>query len=79
MPAADVVLTAIAARTERNRLGSAAAADTSMADVRPVLTTLSGASAIPVLSALREIHRGYVEADRLAGSLCITGSVQLHV
>jgi hypothetical protein len=44
-----------------------------------VLTTLSRASAIPVLSALREIHRGYVEADRLAGSLCITGSVQLQM
>jgi hypothetical protein len=54
-------------------------AGTSTADVRPVLTTLSGANAIPVLSALREIHRGYVEADRLAGSLCITGSVQLQM
>jgi hypothetical protein len=48
-------------------------------DVRPVLTTLSRASAVPVLSALREIHRSYVEADRLMGSICITGSVQLQM
>jgi tetratricopeptide (TPR) repeat protein len=34
-----------------------------------------------VLSALREIHRGYIEADRLMGSICIAGpvSVQLPV
>jgi hypothetical protein len=50
-----------------------------MADVRPVLTTLSRASAIPVLSALRGMLRGYVEADRLMGSLCITGPVQLQM
>ena len=50
-----------------------------MADVRPVLTTLSRASAVPVLSALREIHHAYVEADRLMGSICITGSVQLQM
>jgi hypothetical protein len=54
-------------------------ADAGIADVRPVLTTLSRVSAVPVLSALREIHNGYVEADRLMGSLCITGSVQLQM
>jgi transcriptional regulator with XRE-family HTH domain len=32
-------------------------------EVRPLLSNLSRASAVPVLSALREIHRGYVEAD----------------
>jgi hypothetical protein len=54
-------------------------ADAGIADVRPVLITLSRVSAVPVLSALREIHNGYVEADRLMGSLCITGSVQLQM
>ena len=34
------------------------------------LSNLSRASAVPVLSALREIHRGYIEADRLMGSIC---------
>ena len=34
---------------------------------------------MPVLSALREIHRGYVEADRLMGSICITGPVSLQM
>jgi len=32
-----------------------------------------------VLSALREIHRGYVEADRLMGSICITGPISLQM
>jgi hypothetical protein len=51
----------------------------SLADVRPLLSNLSRASAVPVLSALRGIHRGYVEADRLMGSLCITGPIQLQM
>lgn len=52
---------------------------TSLGDVRPLLTNLSRASAFPVLSGLREIHRGYVEADRLMGSMCITGPIQLQM
>ena len=48
-------------------------------DLRPVLSTLSGGSAMPMLSALQEVHRGYVEADRLMGSMCITGSVELQM
>ena len=51
----------------------------SLADVRPLLSNLSRASAIPVLWALRGIHRGYVEADRLMGSMCITGPIQLQM
>ena len=51
----------------------------SLADVRPLLSNLSRASTVPVLSALRGIHRGYVEADRLMGSLCITGPIQLQM
>jgi hypothetical protein len=47
-------------------------------DMRPVLSNLSAGSAIPVLLALRGIHQGYVEADRLMGSLCITGPIQLQ-
>ena len=45
----------------------------------PLLSNLSRASAVPVLSALRGIHRGYVEADRLMGSMCITGPIQLQM
>ena len=48
-------------------------------DLRPVLSTLSGGSAMPMLSALREIHRGYLEADRLMGSMFITGPIQLQM
>jgi transcriptional regulator with XRE-family HTH domain len=47
--------------------------------VQPLLCNLARASAIPVLSALREIHRGYVEADRLMGSICITGPISLQM
>jgi len=57
----------------------AGSAGASVGDVRPLLGNLSKASAVPVLSALRGIHRGYVEADRLMGSMCITGPIQLQV
>ena len=58
---------------------SAETADTSVGNVQPLLSTLSRASAVPVLSALREIHRGYVEADRLMGSICIAGPIRLQM
>jgi transcriptional regulator with XRE-family HTH domain len=48
-------------------------------DVQPLLSNLSRASAVPVLSALREIHRGYIEADRLMGSICVTGPISLQM
>jgi transcriptional regulator with XRE-family HTH domain len=48
-------------------------------DVRPLLSNLSRTSAVPVLSALRGMHRGYVEADRLMGSLCVAGPIQLQM
>jgi len=51
----------------------------SLRDVRPLLSTLSRASAIPVLSALRGVHRSYVEADRLMGAMCLTGPVRLQM
>jgi transcriptional regulator with XRE-family HTH domain len=57
-------------------------ADTAAArsgDVQPLLSNLSRASAVPVLSALREILRGYIEADRLMGSICITGPIGLQM
>ena len=54
----------------------AAIAGAGLGDVRPLLSNLSKTSAVPVLSALRGIHRGYVEADRLMGSLCIAGPIQ---
>ena len=85
MPAAARRALGLDAETLRSDLpGSPGArlADTAgagIADMRPVLTTLSRASAVPVLSALREIHRSYVEADQLMGSIYITGSVQLQM
>jgi transcriptional regulator with XRE-family HTH domain len=58
---------------------SAAIAGISPKDSQPLLSNLSSARVVPVLSALREILRGYVEADRLMGSLCITGPVSLQM
>lgn len=54
-------------------------AGASSSDIQPLLSNLSKASAVPVLSALREIHRGYIEADRLMGSICITGPISLQM
>ena len=58
---------------------SADIAGASSGNVQPLLSNLSRASAVPVLSALREIHRGYIEADRLMGSICITGPISLQM
>jgi hypothetical protein len=51
----------------------------SLGDVRPLLSILTRASAIPVLTALRGVHRSYLEADRLMGSMCLTGPVQFQM
>ncbi len=51
----------------------------SLGEVKPLLNNLSRAGAVPVLSALRGIHRGYIEADRLMGSICITGAISLQM
>ena len=58
---------------------SADVAGANSGDVQPLLSNLSRASAVSVLSALREIHRGYVEADRLMGSICITGPISIQM
>ena len=58
---------------------SANIADAGSEDLQPLLSNLSRASTIPVLSALREIHRGYVGADRLMGSICVTGPISLQM
>jgi transcriptional regulator with XRE-family HTH domain len=58
---------------------SADIAGSSSGDVRPLLSNLSRANAVLVLSALRKIHRGYIEADRLMGSICITGPINLQM
>ncbi len=58
---------------------SADIAGASLGDVRPLLSNLSRASAIPVLSALRGIYRGYIEADRLMGSICLNGPIRLQM
>ena len=54
-------------------------AGASLGDVRPLLSNLSRANAVPVLSALRGLYRGYIEADQLMGSICITGPIQLQM
>ena len=61
------------------RGGPADGAGAGVGDVKPLLSNLSRASTVPVLSALREIHRGYIEADRLMGSICITGPIRLQM
>jgi hypothetical protein len=48
-------------------------------DVQPLLSNLTRVSAVPVLAALSQIHRGYVEADQLMGSICITGPIRLQM
>ena len=58
---------------------SAGSTGASVGDVQPLLRNLSRSRTVPVLAALRGIHRGYVEADRLMGSLCIAGPVQLQM
>jgi hypothetical protein len=58
---------------------SAGIAGASSGDMQPLLSNLARASAVPVLSALREINRVYVEADRLMGSICITGPISLQM
>ncbi len=50
-----------------------------LGDVRPLLSNLSRTGAVPVLSALRGMHRGYVEADRLMGSMCVAGPIRLQM
>jgi hypothetical protein len=58
---------------------SADIAGGSPGDVQPLLSNLLRASAVPVLSALREILHGYIEADRLMGSICVTGPISLQM
>jgi transcriptional regulator with XRE-family HTH domain len=58
---------------------SADTAGASSGDVQPLLNNMSRASAVLVLSALRKIHRGYIEADQLMGSICITGAIGLQM
>jgi transcriptional regulator with XRE-family HTH domain len=58
---------------------SVAITPTGLEDVRPLLSNLSKTSAAPVLAALRGMHRGYVQADRLMGSLCVAGPIQLQM
>ncbi len=58
---------------------SANVADASSESLQPFLSNLSRASAVLVLSALREVHRGYVGADRLMGSICVTGPISLQI
>lgn len=58
---------------------SADIAGVSLRDTQPLLRNLARASVVPVLSALRGILRGYVEADQLMGSICVTGPVSLQM
>ena len=67
------------ARAIKPEDGQPVARAPSLGNVQPLLSNLSKASAVPVLSALRQIHRGYIEADRMMGSICITGPIQLQM
>ena len=70
---------AASGRFDRSEGRPADTAGPGLGEVKPLLVNLSRASAVPVLSALREIHRGYIEADRLMGSICITGPISLQM
>jgi transcriptional regulator with XRE-family HTH domain len=83
-PAARLALglapeTAASGRFDRAGGLPADIAGASLGEVKPLLNNLSRASAVPVLSALHGIHRGYIEADRLMGSICITGAISLQM
>jgi len=81
-PAARLALASEAAGSGSFELAGGRPADIAgagLGDVRPLLSNLSRTSAVPVLSALRGMHRGYVEADRLMGSLCVVGPIQLQM
>ena len=67
------------ARAIKPEDGQPGGAGAGLGNVQPLLGNLSKASAVPVLSALRQIHRGYIEADRMMGSICITGPIQLQM
>jgi len=54
-------------------------AGASLGDAQALLSNLSSLGAVPVLSALREILRGYIGADRLMGSICITGPIRFQM
>ena len=58
---------------------SADIAGPSSRDVRPLLSNLTSAGAIQVVSGIREIHRGYVAADRMMGSICVTDPISLQI
>jgi hypothetical protein len=49
------------------------------ADISPVLGNMSRATALPAISAIREIHRGYLIADRMMGGLSVTSAVQTQI
>jgi len=48
-------------------------------DIQPILRNMSRVSVVPVLTALREVHRGYVLADRMMGGLSVTDAVRTQI
>jgi transcriptional regulator with XRE-family HTH domain len=48
-------------------------------DIEPILRNMSRETAISALSALREIHRGYLLADRMMGGLSVTDAVRTQI
>ncbi len=48
-------------------------------DIQPLLDNMSKASAVPVISALREVQRGYVIADRLTGALAVSDAIRTQI
>jgi tetratricopeptide (TPR) repeat protein/transcriptional regulator with XRE-family HTH domain len=51
----------------------------SRADIRSLLRTMSDASAVPVIAALREVHRGYLSADQLTGGLSVLHAARTQI
>jgi transcriptional regulator with XRE-family HTH domain len=51
----------------------------SQSDIRPVLKNMSASSAIPAITALREVQRGYLIADRLLGALSVSDAVRTQI
>lgn len=51
----------------------------SRSDINPLLRNMSNASAVPIIAALREVQRGYLAADQLAGALSVSGAISTQI
>lgn len=51
----------------------------SQGDIKPLLRNMSSASAVPIIAGLREVQRGYLAADQLAGALAVSGAISTQI